>query len=118
MRAPMRALLLLSIIGLFTPQGPKELWLQGERARAITALSAELEESESPTGRQQLVEWCLAVHRYRAALDEAEKDKYAEESNKLKQDRMTKVLEAREAAKEKAKAAKEKERKERWDEDD
>ncbi len=67
----MRALLLLSLFGLSAPQGPRELWTQGERAQAITALSAELEERESPAARRQLVEWCFTVHRYRAALEAA-----------------------------------------------
>jgi len=68
----MRTLLLLAILALSAPQGPRELWSQGERARAITALGAELEESESATSRRLLVDWCFAVHRYRAALDAAE----------------------------------------------
>jgi len=68
----MRALLLLSLFVLSPPQGPRALWSQGERARAITALSAELEERESPALRRQLVQWCFAVHKYRAALDAAE----------------------------------------------
>ena len=68
----MRALLLLSILSLSAPQGPRELWSQGERAQAITALKAELDEGESPALRRQLVEWCLATHKYRAALEAAE----------------------------------------------
>ena len=67
----MRALLLLSLFSLSAPQGPRELWTQGERTQAITVLSAELEESENPAARRQLVEWCFAVHRYRAALEAA-----------------------------------------------
>ena len=67
----MRALLLLSLFSLSAPQDPRELWTQGERTQAITVLSAELQESENPAARRQLVEWCFAVHRYRAALEAA-----------------------------------------------
>ncbi len=70
----MRSLLIvLSLTGLLPQQGPEVLWSRGERALAIEALEAQLERGETPAARRQLVEWCFAVHRYRAALDGAAK---------------------------------------------
>ena len=70
----MRSLfIVLSLTGLLPQQGPEVLWSRGERARAIEALEAQLERGETPAARRQLVEWCFAVHRYRAALDGAAK---------------------------------------------
>jgi tetratricopeptide (TPR) repeat protein len=65
--------LLLSLIcsGALVGQEPAELWSQGERARAVEAQRAALVKEEDPLARKQLVEWSLAIHQYRAALDDS-----------------------------------------------
>ncbi|MCH2105826.1 MAG: tetratricopeptide repeat protein [Planctomycetes bacterium] len=68
----MRALLLIPLLSLVLPQGPRELWREGERARAIQALNAKLAEDERPELRRRLIDWCFTVHKYSAALEAAE----------------------------------------------
>jgi len=65
--------LLLSLIcsGALVGQEPAELWSQGERARAVEAQRAALIQAEDPVARRQLVEWSLAIHQYRAALNDS-----------------------------------------------
>ena len=66
-------LLLISFIfsGLFLGQEPAELWRQGERARAVEAQRSALKSEEDPVAHEQLVEWALTIHQYRAALEDS-----------------------------------------------
>ena len=71
MESAMSVLLISLICSSLFAQEPAELWRQGERARAVEAQRAELIKEEDLIARRQLVEWSLAIHQYRAALDDS-----------------------------------------------
>ena len=71
MESAMSVLLISLICSSLFAQEPAELWRQGERARAVEAQRAELIKEEDLIARRQLVEWSLAIHQYRAALEDS-----------------------------------------------